>query len=227
MEGYRATQLRGAWFDRGLGGRTCAGEECQWYVTAYGSKRYPGFPRTDGRKELRPKVRVKTPDGFEMFQSAGWQLILKRGRRKVNDRPTPCVIGRGWYTKFGYANVGMREYTAPGPHVSGVWRTPRVTATPGSGGLRITSHLFTIDPDFHMEPPNRGIVLREGRGGFEGRLRIDTTTLPDGPHKLVMIAHSRHINGRLPDGTNSGVEVLPFWVQNGNTGGRREGLARS
>jgi hypothetical protein len=213
MQGYRATQLRGGWFDRGLG-RTCRHEHCQWYVTAYGSTRYPTFPQTRGRKELRPKVRIKTPDGFEMFQSAGWQLILRRGRRIVNDRPTNAAIGRGWYTKFGYANVGMRNYTAPGLRVSGTWWTPRVTATPGASGSAVTSHLFTVDPDFHMQPADRGTVIRQGRGTFEGRLRIDTTKLSNGLHKLVMIAHARHINGRAPDGTNSGIEVLPFWVRN-------------
>lgn len=213
MRGYRATQLRGAWLERGLG-RTCRREHCQWYVTAYGSTRYPGFPRTDGRKELRPKVRIKTPDGFEMFQSAGWQLILRRGRRIVNDRRTNLASARGWYTAFGYANVGMRNYKAPGPRVSGIWWTPKVRATPGSGGLPITSYLFTVDADFHMQPADRGAVLRQGSGEFEGRLRVDTTQLSNGLHKLVMIAHARRIDGVAPDGTNSGIEVLPFWVRN-------------
>jgi hypothetical protein len=31
-------------------------------------------------------------------------------------------------------------------------------------------------------------------------------------HKLVMIAHARHVRGKKPNGTNTGVEVLPFWV---------------
>jgi hypothetical protein len=89
-----------------------------------------------------------------------------------------------------------------------------VRATPGSSGAAVTSYLFTIDPDFRAQPAARGSVLRQGRGTFEGRLRIDTTKLSNGLHKLVMIAHARHINGRAPDGTNSGVEVLPFWVRN-------------
>ena len=215
MQRYRATQLRGGWFDKGLGKRTCTTMDCQWYVTAYGSKRYPTFPRTRGRKELRFKVRIKTPDGFEMFQSTGWQLFLKSGRGHRNDRDTNCAIGRAWYTGFGYANVGMETYRAPGPTVSGTWRTPKVTATEGAGGRRITSHLFTVDPDFHMEPADRGMVIAQGKGAFEGRLEIDTQTLTNNAwHKLVLIAHSRHINGRKPDGTNTAVEVLPFYVQN-------------
>jgi hypothetical protein len=213
MRGYRATRLSGGWFERKVG-RTCPDDFCQWYRTAYGSKRYPTFPRTRGRKELRPKVRIKTPDGFEMFQSAGWQVILRTGRGRVNERPTNVAIGRGWYTDFGYANVGMQYYRAPGPRVSGVWWTPRVTAQAGSSGLPVTSHLFTIDPNFHARPVDRGMVLREGAGAFRGRLRIDTTKLSNGLHKLVMIAHSRHIDGTGADGTNSGVEVLPFRVRN-------------
>jgi hypothetical protein len=213
MQGYRATQLKGGWFDRRLA-RTCPDDLCQWYVTAYGSVHHEDFPRTDGRKELRPKVRIKTPDGFEMFQSAGWQLFLRRGRGIVHDRPTNVAIGRGWYTGFGYANVGMRFYRAPGPRVQGIWWTPRVTAQAGSSGLPVTSHLFTIDPDFHASPVRRGTVVQQGTGAFRGRLRIDTTTLSNGLHRLVMIAHTSHIDGLAPDGTNTGVEVLPFWVRN-------------
>jgi hypothetical protein len=212
MRGYRAGRLKGGWFERKLGGRRCRREHCEWYFTAFGKTRASNFPTTDGRKELRPKVRIKTPDGFEMFQSAGWQLILKRGRRRENDRPTNVAIGRGWYTDFGYANVGIRQYRAPGPRVSGVWR-PRVSAKAGDeDDLRVTSHLFTIDADFHKNPVDRGKVIRRGRGAFKGRLRIDTRGLSPGMHKLVMIAHSRHVRGRRPNGTNTGVEVLPFWV---------------
>jgi hypothetical protein len=211
MIGYKATQLRGAWQEKKLG-RTCSSEDCQWYVTSWGSKRDESFPHTRGRKEVRPKVRVKTPDGFEMFQSAGWHLILTQGRRKVNDRPTNSVIGRGWYTDFGYANVGMQTYRAPGPQLSGVWTTPRVRAVAGADGRRVTSHLFTIDPDFHMG--DQGIVVRRGKGGFDGRLRIDPVALNlgSGVHKLVLVANSRHVRGRRPNGTNTAVEVLPFMV---------------
>jgi hypothetical protein len=217
MRGYRAGRLKGGWFERKLGGKRCMQEHCEWYFTVFGRTRASNFPRTDGRKELRPKVRIKTPDGFEMFQSAGWQLILKRGRRRVNDRPTNVAIGRGWYTDFGYANVGIRNYRAPGPRVSGVWR-PKVSAKRGDeDDLRVTSHLFTIDADFHTDPADRGTIIRRGRGSFKGRLRIDTSGLSPGMHKLVMIAHSRHVRGRRPNGTNTGVEVLPFWVV-GNTG---------
>jgi hypothetical protein len=213
MRGYRARRLHGAWQERRVA-RTCWRRRCQWYITAYGRTSDSDFPVTDGRKEVRPKIRIRTPDGFEMFQSAGWQLILRRGRQIEHDRPTNVAIGRGWYTGFEYANVGMRHYRAPGPRVRGVWWTPRVTAKTGSSGLPITSYLFTIDPDFHARPVDRGKVLRRGRGSFEGRLRIDTRKLRNGWHKLVMIAHSRHIDGTAPDGTNSGVQVLPFKVRN-------------
>jgi hypothetical protein len=220
MRGYRAGQLKGGWFVRRLDGKRCRRLHCEWYFTVFGKTRAENFPTTDGRKELRPKVRIKTPDGFEMFQSAGWQLILTRGRRRENDRPTNVAIGRGWYTDFGYANVGISSYRAPGPRVSGVWR-PKVSAKAGDeDDLRVTSHLFTIDPDFHKSPADRGKVIRRGRGSFQGRLRIGTRGLSPGMHKLVMIAHSRHVRGPRPNGTNTGVEVLPFWVVR-NAGPRR------
>jgi hypothetical protein len=212
MRGYRATRLGGGWFQRRVG-RTCRRRHCQWYVTAYGRTRHPAFPRTDGRKELRPKVKVKTPDGFEMFQSDGWQVVIRRGRQIVNDRPTSSVMGRGWYTRFNYANASMRYYKAPGPRVRGIWR-PRVRAQTGANGLPVNSYLFTVDPDFHRRPVDRGIVVTRGTGEFRGRLRINTRRLRNGRHKLVMIAHARHTTGPAPTGTNSGVLVLPFWVRN-------------
>jgi hypothetical protein len=212
MRSYRATQLVGAWAQRKVG-RTCWKHRCQWYVTVYGSTGHPAFPPTDGRKELRPKIKIKTPDGFEMFQSDGWQIIIRRGRQIVNYRPTNAAIGRGWYTGFNYANVSMSSYRAPGPRVRGIW-WPKVRAQTGASGLPVNAHLFTIDPDFHKRPVDRGIVVTQGTGEFRGRLRIDTRRLRNGMHKLVMIAHARHIDGLAPDGTNSGVEVLPFWVRN-------------
>jgi hypothetical protein len=212
MRGFRAGQLKGGWFVKRLGGKRCRHMHCEWYFRAFGKTRASNFPTTDGRKELRPKVRIKTPDGFEMFQSSGWQLILKRGRQIENDRPTNVAIGRGWYTDFGYANVGIRDYRAPGPRIRHRFWRPRVTAKAGADGLAVTSYLFTIDADFHMHPADPGKVIKRGRGSFEGRLRIDTRGLSRGMHRLVMIAHSRHINGPKPNGTNTGVEVLPFWV---------------
>jgi hypothetical protein len=212
MQGYRAGQLKGGWFVKRLDGKKCRRMHCEWYFTAYGRTRASNFPTTDGRKELRPKVRVKTPDGFEMFQSSGWQLILRRGRRIENDRPTNVAIGRGWYTDFGYANVGIRHYKAPGPRIRKRFWRPHVSAQAGADGLAVTSHLFTIDPDFHMHPLHQGKVVKRGRGSFKGRLRIDTAGLSPGMHKLVMIAHARHVRGKKPNGTNTGVEVLPFWV---------------
>ena len=73
----------------------------------------------------------------------------------------------------------------------------------------VTFHAAYIDPRFHCAcPEEKGIIVREGQGQFIGNLRIDTSTLAPGPHRLVLRADSA-----IADGTNSGLIVIPFTVR--------------
>jgi hypothetical protein len=85
---------------------------------------------------------------------------------------------------------------------------------PGAGGASVTSHRAHVDPDFHTG--SAGWVVKRARGSFRGRLWIDTTILTNGWHKLVLIANAKRISrrDRAPNGTNSGVQVIPFLVSN-------------
>jgi hypothetical protein len=99
---------------------------------------------------------------------------------------------------------------------SGIWR-PRVLLDDHDGGTAgdaaVTRHTVTLDPDFHAVPEDPGRLVLRGRDGLPATaLRIDTTKLANGAHKL-------HLRSDCDDPTkgsiNSGVLVIPFTVSNG------------
>jgi hypothetical protein len=172
---------------------------------------------SDGRKEARFTVDLRNArTGRRSFQSTGWQSYVDNPDTTVvaDYRSRDSVIARGWYEGFGYTNANYGLYSAASPPtVSGVWM-PKVKMAPGSGGVPVTSHRAHIDPDFHAD--SAGWVVKRGRGSFEGRLSVDTTRLANGLHRLVLIANARKISSRdrVPNGTSSGVQVIPFVVAN-------------
>lgn len=173
---------------------------------------------SDGRKEARFTVDLRrTTNGRRFFQSAGWQSYIERTETTIVDdyRGEDTVAARGWYEGFGYTNASYAErYSAAAPPtVSGTWR-PKVRMRSGSGGAPVTSHRAHVDPDFHMG--SAGWTVKQGRGPFEGRLGVDTTRLANGWHKLVLVSNSKKISRRdkAPNGTSSGVQVIPFLVSN-------------
>jgi hypothetical protein len=173
---------------------------------------------SDGRKEARFTVDLRhTRTGRRFFQSAGWQSYIDRPDMLVTaDYRSADIAGaRGWYEGFGYTNAGYGDFycAARPPTVSGVW-TPKVRMQPGSGGAPVTSHRAHLDPDFHAGSAGR--IVNRGPGPFSGRLSIDTTTLTNGWHKLVLISNAKKISfrDRAPNGTSSGIQVIPFLVSN-------------
>ena len=172
----------------------------------------------DGRKEARFTIDLRnTRTRKRFFQSTGWQSYIDRPEIIVVDdyRDSDGATARGWYEGFGYTNASYADpYSAANPAtVSGIWR-PKVRMEPGAGGAPVTSHRAHVDPDFHTG--SAGWVVKRGRGSFRGRLWIDTTILTNGWHKLVLIANAKRISrrGRAPNGTSSGVQVIPFLVSN-------------
>ena len=91
----------------------------------------------------------------------------------------------------------------------------------GADGAKETEHEVLIDPDIHAG--NRGASVSitiggtttatpfRGSGPYSGSVSIDTTKLPDDVHKLFLRAGAAI---RRPAGTNSGVIVVPFTVDN-------------
>lgn len=181
---------------------TCDGTCEFWVHVTADTTRLP----YDGRQEFRFRAKVDEPDGKEMFPTTGWQAYVRNGRTNNDYRSSDLTIARGWYTGAGYANAQLNT-TLPTSPVSGIW-TFNVKLAPGSGGIPVTYHHVLLDANFHAGIP--GTVLREGTGEFSGNISLDTRTLSNGPHKLLLKADADESSGS----TNSGVLVIRFNVQN-------------
>lgn len=164
--------------------------------------------QTNGRREYRFTANIgsKPGDGARQFQSTGWCWWVKNGTASnVNGRSDTFHEARGWYTDFDYTNARF-ESLFPFNPVSGIW-TFKVALKPGSGGEPVTAHMVTIDPDFHHDHP--GTTIKQGSGKYEGNVTINTASLSNGVHRLVLIAHADKDGKR-----NSGVLVIPIVVRN-------------
>lgn len=220
MYGFRGYQLRGGIGCCDEGAPTfrkrvrlrCRRTNCTWWVRKYLDT---DSIRTDGRKEARFSLLIRTNRGKRMFESTGWQSKFSRpGIRTVrNYRDEDSATARGWYEGFGYANAGITLYRAPGPRLHGIWR-PRLKLQPGADGFPVTSYSVRVDARAHGSRP--GILVRRGRGEFRGRVRINTRRLRNGMHYLVLVSNARRIRAGdgVLDGTNTGVLRIPFFVAN-------------
>ena len=141
-----------------------------------------------------------------MFPSTGWQAYLKNGEPLNDYRSSDITVGWGWYTDTGYASAMLKSNLPQGP-VSGVWSF-KVDLAPGAGGIPVTHHVVLLDANFHAGIP--GTVLNEGSGEWSGTITLDTRTLANGLHRLIL-----RTDADAPVGsTSSGVLVIPFTVQN-------------
>ena len=120
--------------------------------------------------------------------------------------------------------------------VSGQWTFGPVTTLISTSSKQVFSnvtHSFaSLDPAFHASPVNVGTVRLDVPGPYLGTLTLDTTTLSNGVHKLFLRADSFvspstvfvvtdpniqnpfSVSNPFPGGTNSGVLLMPFCVQN-------------
>ncbi len=174
----------------------------------------------DGRNEFRFSVKLNEPDGNVMFESSGWQAYLKNGKSSSDYRSSDVTIARGWYTGALYTNAEITS-DIPLTPVSGVW-SPTVKLTAGAGGIPVTHWSWHVDPSFHAVPANLGTITAEGSGELRSTIKIDTTRLTNGTHRLVLISSADCISGNCGDASldgqrNSGVLSIPFTVSNGTT----------
>jgi hypothetical protein len=205
------------WSDAAMG--------CVWWVPVEFDTTKANY---DGFQEVRLAASIRHSNTDSMFNSSGWQLYLKNGKpvlhykRNSDGSPRELTEGRGWYEGAKYTTARLESrlpYT-----VSGIWE-PSVGMVKGSGGVEVRRSFASIDPNFHHG--NRGIVVLDRAGSYRGKLRIDTTKLADGPHRLLLRADapcdgtSGNDCGRRADGsslnvsTNSGALAITFHVKNG------------
>lgn len=136
------------------------------------------------------------PTADLMLASTGWRVCIRSCTIT-----SPKTIGKGWYDGHGYQNAVLTSQV-PKTARSGNW-TITANMNPGGGGLATVQHGIYIDPNFHGG--SAGIVIRQASGSFSGSVTIDTRTLTNGPHKLVLMARDANL---------AGLQVIPFEVDN-------------
>jgi len=193
-----------------------AGLTCTWFDTLIADTALFDY---DGQQEFRFRAFVREPDGKDMRTSTSLQAFLKNGH-PVHDYQSGrnFMEARGWYTDVNYTSA--RIWYPPLQPVSGIW-SPKVELKPGSGGLPVTSWYASLDGDFHKGNP--GVPLCPngvqgtadipicGTSQFIGNLRIDTTKLANGWHRLFLQADAK---SSTLGSTNSGVLAILFEVKN-------------
>ena len=200
--------------------QTCGTSDCEFwtpYDMDLSTLPYSGWTI------IRLRSYVLEEDGDTALATDSWLVYVSNGKTRKDQtlRCLTCSEARGWYGTVlrgandrGYENAELR--TLVPATVSGVW-TPTVK-TSFTGGTVVggaTDHtIVTVDPGFHAIPPNMGIVLRDATGAYNGTVSIDTTTLANGTHKLVIISQTDWNDSLAPGIQASGVEVIPFVVAN-------------
>lgn len=107
--------------------------------------------------------------------------------------------------RIARADIPWSEATGELTPLSGVW-SPEVR-------FEARTNFVYIDPALHAIPPNLGTVIYSATTGNTAelvkRLAIDTTSLSDGLHRLLVGTSNVATNG-----ANTGVLVVPFLVHN-------------
>lgn len=135
-------------------------------------------------------------DPDKMFPGwEGWLCV------RACNTSTIKTTGKGWYSDHGYQNASFNSLIPTSPK-SGNW-TFNVNMNPGGDGRATVQHGIFIDPDAHNG--SLGRIVRLANGTFSGNVTIDTRTLSNGPHKLVLMARDANL---------AGLQVIPFVVSN-------------
>jgi hypothetical protein len=148
---------------------------------------------SSGRKEFRWTANIPiTGDGVRQFNSTSWYACLRSC--SGGPRPFPWTESRGWYQGHDYMHARFLSVLPVQP-IAGVWTFKVELLERGPGGV-------FVDPDFHNA--SEGIRVRRG-GVYKGPVSVDTRTLSNGKHRLVLVSS---------DGKNAGVQVVTFIVDN-------------
>jgi len=185
---------------------SCEVSDCSWVIPMDVDT---NVDPEDGLRvfHFRAKV-VPTADGSTFFAATYWNAVLNNGKR-LSPPSDPTTLrspgGTNWYTGVKYVRM-----LCPANGYDFV-------SLPQSGVVSIQCNFTretafaSIDPSFHAVPPDLGMVVLDESTGGTKTLLIDTTTLPNGEHKLFMRTSTV---GVAPPGVGSGVLVLPFTVNN-------------
>jgi hypothetical protein len=163
-------------------------------ATVWYSKWLDVGPLSTGRREFKFHLNIpNNAEGARQFVTSGWQLCVRSCSPSY--RSGHFTEGSGWYDDgHDYANVSFRSALPVRP-VSGTW-TFTIRTSRAFGGVY-------VDPDFHHGSAGTTIATYTSSGSKT--VTINTATLSNGPHRLVLLSH---------DGKNGGVLVVAFTVAN-------------
>jgi hypothetical protein len=169
----------------------------------------------DGLMTFRMKPQVTLPDGKEMFTSGDWPVTFDNGFPQGGSHgasvTTWALVNRGWYDDgFDYQNPDLQTPSALNSPFTGI-EPLKLRLDAGSGGFPTTYSAMLIDPDFHNPDPSKhkGTVIFERNGPTRLTYNFDTTVIPDGPHRLVLLSAAT-VGGQ----TNTGVSSVNIVVDN-------------
>jgi hypothetical protein len=164
----------------------------------------------DGLEEIRIRAYTNEPDGNIMHSSINTLAYFENGYAVSNLDRRAYQRGKGWYTGSGYCESDVVSDLPVAP-VSGVW-TPQLQIVDhgAADDLPVTHSSVRLDPDFHATPVIPGTLLSDAAAPWTGSVAIDTSTLTNGRHRLVLRADCDDPRGS----TNSGVLVVFFTVAN-------------
>lgn len=186
----------------------CLAEDCTFTTPV--TVNLSALPAGEYEFRFHSEIRPTPSSSTKNLATTGWLACV---RSCTGYRPQAVPSGqteaRGWYldngVTRGYINARFVD-RLPSKPVSGTW-CPHLRTQRGSGDEPVTHTFISVDPNFHASPENRGKVLRNAAGTFDGRLCINTTTLTNGPHKLF-------IRADWAPGPLAGALVVPFEVRN-------------
>lgn len=194
------------------------------------------FPLTgihyNGWHEFAIFLNVQTPDG--QIQRNWTRYYAYVDRPSLPPPPPGSVVytttqpvitgvnsvtgGDSWYSQVNggttgkYAQAKILRASIPWDEATGVLTPLSGTWTP-TVSFEANQNFALIDPAFHAVPPSKGTIVYEGTAATPAdhtrTLSIDTTTLSEGQHRLVIGTGNVATNG-----TNTGVLVIPFLVDN-------------
>lgn len=146
--------------------------------------------------------------------STGWQARLSNGHTAGDYRTGTFIEARGWYTNLKYTVARLTTDLPDITPLSGLWTTTW-DLKPGSGGTPSTGYECDVDPSYHANPPNHGMIVSQSFSPYTTPLTVtvDTTQLTNGTHSLVCRTDSQATISGV-SGVLSGVEKISFNVQN-------------
>lgn len=159
-----------------------------------------------GYRELRFTADTATADNRRMFNTTRWCYVIQNGKSNgdyCGGRKAERFGSAGWYEGVNYMNVMTRAQDYDG--VLAGTRCFMVKFEKADG-------FASIDPHFHADPPDEGLVLYRGLGNNQARLICaDTTKLANGPHRVFLRTDAK---GSSPAGMGSGAFALPIVTAN-------------